>query len=161
MGMKQILVMMAVGLSLSVTADEVVITDPAIKAYLGRQFKKPYGEFAPQMKLTKAETAEITSLELSDTKITDEGLKDLAKLQNLKTLFLGGTKITDAGLKEVTKLQKLKWLDLVNTQITDAGLKELVKLRDLQLLDLYGTKITDTGFAELEKAMPNCKIYGP
>ena len=45
--MKQILLMIAAVAGLSVTADEVVITDPAIKAMLGRKFKKPYGEFAP------------------------------------------------------------------------------------------------------------------
>ena len=47
MGMKQILVMMAAVMSLSVTADEVVITDPILKEALGKQLKKPYGKFAP------------------------------------------------------------------------------------------------------------------
>jgi DNA-binding PadR family transcriptional regulator len=75
-----------------------------------------------------------------------------------------GTKITDAGLKEVAKLQQLTWLDLRNanegtTQITDAGLKELAKLQQLTKLDLSGCEqITDAGVAELQKALPKCEI---
>ena len=43
----------------------------------------------------------LTELNLHDTKITDEGLKELAKLQELEVLGLTNTQITDAGLKEV------------------------------------------------------------
>ena len=42
-------------------------------------------------------------LGLGFTKITDEGLKDLAKLQNLTELELAFTKITDAGVAELKK----------------------------------------------------------
>lgn len=41
--------------------------------------------------------------------------------QKLTDLDLDGTKITDAGLKEVAKLQKLAYLDLQFTKITQAG----------------------------------------
>ena len=61
MGMKQILVMMAAVVSFSVTADEVVITDPILKEELGPIFKKPYGKFAPPMKLTEAEVEKSQS----------------------------------------------------------------------------------------------------
>jgi hypothetical protein len=41
---------------------------------------------------------------------------------------LSNTKITDAGLKEVAKLQKLTYLDLsCYEQITDAGVAQLQK----------------------------------
>jgi len=91
-------------------------------------FKKVTG------KLTEADLEKITSLWLNNTKITDEGLKELAKLQNLIGLNLSYTKITDASLKDVAKLKNLKNLTLMNTQITDAGA------------------------VELKKAMPNCII---
>ena len=50
--MKQILVMIAAVLSLSVVADEVVITEPVLEEVLGKELKKPYGKFAPPIKLT-------------------------------------------------------------------------------------------------------------
>jgi hypothetical protein len=40
---------------------------------------------------------------------------------------LDNTKITDAGLKEVAKLQQLTFLGLSDTQVTDAGVAELQK----------------------------------
>ena len=153
MGMKQILLMIAAVVGLSVTADEVVITDPAIKAMLGRKFKKPYGEFAPPMKLTVVELERVTYLDFSFSKtpITDESLKDVAKLQNLEELNLRSTDITDAGLKGVAKLQKLTKLNLEYTQITDEGLKDVAKLQKLGYLNLKFTRITDEGLQDVAK----------
>ena len=71
--------------------------------------------------------ASVTDLNLSDTKITDAGLKDIAKLQQLTGLDLSGTKITDEGLKDIAKMQNLTTLYLLGTQITDAGAAELMK----------------------------------
>ena len=96
-------------------------------------------------------------LNLSRWKITDVGLKEVAKLQQLPSLNLPG-QITDAGLKEVAKLQQLRELDLPS-QITNAGLKEMAKLQQLRELDLRGcNQITDEAVAELKKALPNCEI---
>ena len=105
-----------------------------------------------------AKLQQLERLGLSDNKITDAGLNEVAKLQNLEDLFLDDTQITDEGLKEVAKLQKLEWLRLDGTQITDAGLKEVAKLKQLEYLELYRTKVTAEGVAELRKALPNCEI---
>ena len=64
-------------------------------------------------------------LDLSQTKVTDAGLKELGKLKRLTALHLNNTKVTDAGLKELKELKQLEFLNLSNTQVTDAGLKEL------------------------------------
>ena len=111
--------------------------------------------------LTKADYEKVRQLNLGRTKITDAGLKEVAKLQNLTWLRLDGTEITDTGLKDVAKLQQLVILDLNDTKITDAGLKEVAKLEKLTRLYLRGTKITTAGVAELKKALPTCEIYGP
>ena len=59
--------------------------------------------------------ARISRLDLS------EGLRD------------GGLNFTDEGLKEVAKLQNLKWLSLQDTDITDTGL-DVAKLENLTTL---------------------------
>ena len=148
-----------------------------VQKAIRKELNKPTGE------LTKANLEKVTSLALKGTKITDAGLKDVAKLKQLTNLDLKGTNITDAGLKKVAKLEKLTELRLVNTQTTDAGLKELAKMKQLTNLDLEHTQITDvglkelakmkqleylylyytkatkTGVAELQMALPNCQIY--
>jgi hypothetical protein len=46
-------------------------------------------------------------LDLSDTRVTDAGLKELAGLRSLQLLNLHNTQVTDAGLKELIRLPKL------------------------------------------------------
>jgi hypothetical protein len=178
-GMKQILLVIAVGMGQSVLAadEKPLITNPIVEKATRKELKKPTGE------LTKADLAKVTILILNDTKITDAGLKEIAKLQRLELLYLNFTKITDAGLKDIAKLQKLTHLSLSYTKITGAGLKDIAKLQkltglwlngnditDAGLMDtaklqklihlnLDGTKITDEIAAELGKALPNCKIF--
>ena len=85
----------------------------------------------------------------------------MAKLQKLTHLSLSFCpKITDAGLKEVAKLKQLERLSLHDTQITDASLKDLAKLKKLRQLSVTGTKITNAGAAKLQKALPKCWIVG-
>jgi hypothetical protein len=88
-------------------------------------------------------------LNLSFTRITDAGLKELAGFKQLQALDLGETKITGAGLKELASLKQLQVLDLGFAKVTDAGLKGLAGLKQLQTLVLGDTKITDAGLKEL------------
>ena len=75
-------------------ADEKLIADPFVERWVRGKLGKPEGE------LTEADLAKITSLFLDESQITDEGLKEVAKLQNLNLLSLERTQITDEGLKE-------------------------------------------------------------
>ena len=70
-----------------------------------------------------------------------------------------GTKITDAGLKKLAKLKQLERLGLSDTLVTDTGLKELVTLKQLIGLNLIDPKVTKSDVAELRKALPQCKIF--
>ena len=127
--------------------------DPVVELAIRKELKKPAG------KLTKKYLEEVTRLVLNDTKkVTDAGLKEVAKLRQLKGLYLEGTDITDAGLKEVTKLKQLNFLALNLTQITDLGLKGVAKLKQLRFVNLEDTNITESGVAKLQKALPKCKI---
>jgi internalin A len=93
----------------------------------------------------------VVEVNLSQTKVTDAGLKELREFKSLRTLDLAYTQVTDAGLKELKELKSLQSLSLENTQVTDAGLKELKELKNLQLLDIQRTQITDTGLKELKE----------
>ena len=133
-----------------------LITDPIIEKKVRNFLRKRTGE------LTNADLAKVTNVDLRNwSQITDEGLKDVAKLQNLTHLQFYRTKITDAGLKELAKLQKLTHLNLRSTKITDEGLKEVAKLQQLIHLNLISAHVTEAGVAELKKALPNCSIFGP
>ena len=61
---------------------------------------------------------ESTVLDLSETQITDAGLKELVGLKNLQTLKLGFTRVTDAGLVTLRALPRLRSLYLWQTDVT-------------------------------------------
>jgi hypothetical protein len=86
---------------------------------------------------------------LSDSRITDAGLKILTQLKNLQVLDLSSNRITDEGLIGLAGLKNLQLLDLSNTQITDVGLMRLAELKNLQSLDLRFTQVTDVGLKGL------------
>ena len=68
-----------------------------IEKAIRKELKKSEGE------LTKADFEKVTRLYLQSTKITNVGLKEVAKLQKLKKLYLHDTQITKAGVAELKK----------------------------------------------------------
>ena len=79
-------------------ADEKLIADPFVEKAVRKSLEKPEGE------LTVADLEKVTGLELGGTQITDEGLKEIAKLQKLERLELRfNREITDAGVDELQK----------------------------------------------------------
>jgi hypothetical protein len=90
--------------------------------------------------------------------LTNNGLKEVARLTNLRALYLFYGHVGDAGLKELAPLKDLRVLDLTHTQVTDGGLKEVARLKNLEALNLTGTKVTAAGVAALQRELPSCKI---
>ena len=97
--MKHILLMLAVVMGQSVLAADKkpLIADPIVEKAIRLHIKKPTGE------LTKADLEKVRQLDLVGTKITDAGLKEVAKLQKLNYLYLNGTQVTKAGVAELKK----------------------------------------------------------
>ena len=84
--MKQILLMIAVVALVGCGTTKVDpnapanISDPIVEEAIREELEEPEGE------LTNADLGKVTSLYLAKTKITDAGLKEVAKLQKLTTL---------------------------------------------------------------------------
>jgi hypothetical protein len=85
-----------------------------------------------------------------EDQLTDQGLRNIAQLKELKSLELRSCYITDNGLSALSGMTKLENLDLGNcNQITDDGFQKLKGLTKLQTLDLGGTSITDQSIKQL------------
>ncbi|MDR2609524.1 MAG: leucine-rich repeat domain-containing protein [Rickettsiales bacterium] len=93
----------------------------------------------------------ITSLNLADCNISDEDVKELARLKSLTSLTLAGNKISNEGAKALANgsFINLTHLDLSDNRIGDEGVKELAKLTNLTYLDLSENIISDKGAKEL------------
>lgn len=103
-------------------------------------------------------STQVATLNLAHTKVTDDGLKALEPLKNLRKLHLENTKIGDAGLTHLKGLTSLEYLNLYGTQVTDSGLEQLEGLKDLKALYLWQTKVTPAGVEKLKKALPKCEV---
>jgi hypothetical protein len=79
-------------------------------------------------------------------------------LEDREMGYRTGTKVTDDGLKELAQLKELTSLGLGETSITDKGLKEIAKFKGLTKLYLYSTKVTDAAVTELQEVLPKCEI---
>jgi mono/diheme cytochrome c family protein/YHS domain-containing protein len=96
--------------------------------------------------------ANVTSLNLSGTGVTDAGLATVAGMHNLQRLRLERTKVSDAGLRQLAKLRHLDYLNLYGTPVTAAGLKSLRGLPSLHQLYLWQTKIDPDAAKAFEQA---------
>ena len=75
----------------------------------------------------------------------------------MERLDLSETQVTDAGLKRIAELRELHSLSLDDTRVTDEGLKQLRGLKKLTMLAIIGTKVTPAGRKELKQALPNLR----
>src|SRR4029077_12135182 len=82
--------------------------------------------------------------------MTDEGLAQLSHDHLLESLYFFKPKITDAGMKHLAKLKNLKKLELLRVPaLTDGSLAYLRGLRKLQEINLSGANIKGSGLRHL------------
>ena len=94
----------------------------------------------------------ITDLNLRYAElITDEGISALKTWRHLKRLNLEGTKVTDSTLPQLSTLSSLEALNIGSVLVTDAGLEALTSLTNLKELTLGGNKLTDAGLQALRQ----------
>jgi hypothetical protein len=118
------------------------------------------GEPVPTAPVTDAGLAHIATctklvrLQLSSgrpLRVTDDGLKQLAGLTELRVLGLGQTQFTDAGIAHLAALTKLEelWLDF-QYQLKDGSLATAGRMKSLRVLRFYGAQLTDDGLAQIK-----------
>lgn len=101
---------------------------------------------------------QLVWLRLGSTQLTDAGLKEIGKLQNLTRLSLEHTRVSDAGLEYLKGLKNLQYLNLFDTKVSDKGMQALTGLKNLHTVYVYQTQVTAQGVMTLQKALPQAQI---
>jgi internalin A len=136
-----------------VDVPELAFTDAGLRHLVGAGLLHTLARASGKDGERPSSEAEVRSLILSGTKVTDAGLKELRPFQHLHRLNLSHTEVTDAGLKEVVgQFKQLQTLELSETKVTDDGLKELCELKQLTRLELPNSALTDAGLHYLASA---------
>jgi hypothetical protein len=112
--------------------------------------------------------------------VTDDGLKEFAKLPKLQSFVVAAEQITPAGLDTIAEMKgirnlgllgyeadpaaleklaglPLQLLDLSAAKLTDDDLPHLAKLKHLAILRVNGVKLSDAAVAKLQKAVPSLR----
>jgi serine/threonine protein kinase len=93
-------------------------------------------------------------LDLRDTKITDKSLEIVSHCSSLRSLLLSGCKvITDNGCRNLSRLDNLIVLDISRTNLTDPSV-QLVCRNDLRTLGVSDCRITDDSLPSI-LSLPN------
>jgi hypothetical protein len=86
----------------------------------------------------------------AEGQMTDEMLDHVSRIEGITSLELGGSKmLTDDGVRQLARMPQLRHLDLSGTAITDRALDVLRDLPGLETLSLAMTHVTDAGIAQL------------
>ena len=109
-------------------------------------------------KKLEAVSPQFVTVDLSATKITDQGVAQLASSQNLRLIRLAETGVTDAVIDTLLKIPSLESVNLYGTKVTDAGVSKLSKLTNLKRLYLWQTAVTPEAIKTLKEKLPACEI---
>ena len=101
--------------------------------------------------LLKPLAAQIHSLNLGATKVSDRGLAKIASLKQLRRLYLDRSNIGDAGMANLKGFNELVYLNLYGSKVTDKGLAQLSGLGKLRKLFVWQTGVTREGAAAFAK----------
>ena len=100
----------------------------------------------------------ISHLDLSKTKISDQALGTVQGYRNLVWLSLRNTQIGDRGLESLAKMEELTYINLVGTKVTDKGLESLSLIKSLEEVYLWNSKVSEKGVENLRNTLPEVKI---
>jgi Leucine-rich repeat (LRR) protein len=88
----------------------------------------------------------LERLDLSHTRITDEGMRHLKTATSIRELKLYfAEQITDQGMTAIKDWKMLKRLDVRGTRISNGTLEILSHMSQLEALDIANTQVTDNG----------------
>ena len=89
--------------------------------------------------------------------VTDEGLAAIQGWKKLKRLNVHGAKISDNTLEHISGITTLESLDIGSAMITDVGLDHLASLPNLKELIVGGNKLGDAGLQAFRQ-MPGLHV---
>ena len=95
---------------------------------------------------------ELKYLNISNTKISNEGMVEISKIMpNLSEIFFSACQVDDTGFVHLAKLEILYAIEAEATLITDKGVESLVQVDQLTILCVKNTLLTDKSIPFLLK----------
>jgi internalin A len=142
--------------------DKKLIDDDLLQALVAKGWLYGPGPPSKDEKKEKrpANALEVTGIYLSDSNVTDKGMKSVLDCTNATSISLAKTGITDETVKKLAGFKKLNYLVLDNTKVGAAGLEGVSGL-PIDSLSLQGCELTEDGFKAIGKMKALTKLSLP
>ena len=100
----------------------------------------------------------LIDVNLDGSELTDKHLQGLVG-SKIERILLSSTKLTDEGLKHVVRIESLRVLVIIGNELTAESIKELPKLKNLKELKLQiSPNLKEADIEALSKTMPKVRI---
>lgn len=137
------------------TVQQLSASKPYVAVFLGSKT-----DFSPQdLADLKGIRNQIVSIDIGNSEIQENELKDLKDFPHLRKLHLQNVAIGDEGVKQLRDLSYLESLNLSGTNISAKTLEEIEGWKHLKKLFLYNTRIGEEQVQALTKANPDLTVY--
>jgi len=94
---------------------------------------------------------QITSLDLSYSKLTFNQIKKIAEFPHLRALHLQNSNTNDSAINVVSSLKYLEYLNISNTKVTSNALAVAGKIKTLKKIFLYETDVPTAKINQFKK----------
>lgn len=101
----------------------------------------------------------LTTISMLPSRVIDSNLKYLRPMHTLHFFNVGSKYLSDEGVKEIAKVKSLRELFLKSDLITDKGIEYLTALPDLDHLRIEGSGVTDGVVRSLEKMKKLSRLH--
>ena len=137
------------------TVQQISATKPYIAVFLGS--KKDFS--AKDLTELKDIGNQVVSIDLGNSQVKDDDLKNLKQFPHVQKLHLQNIAIGDEGVKHLKGLRFLEVLNLSGTKISAKTLDEVSSWENLRKLYLYNTAISEEYVESLQKSHRELEIY--
>ena len=90
--------------------------------------------------------------------MANDDLKKLKQLSSIEYLDLSRTRVGDEGVTHLAELPKLSHLNLRDTNVSDESIEQLARMTNLEQLYLWGSQFTRSGVLALQERLPETAI---
>ena len=103
-----------------------------------------------------AKLPKLQSFAIAAERLTPVGIETIAGMKGIRSLSLLGYRADPAALEQLAGLP-IQLLDLSAAALTDEDLDHLAKFKHLAILRVNGVKLSDAAVAKLQKAVPSLR----
>ncbi len=129
------------------TVQQISATKPYIAVFLGS--KKDFS--AKDLTELKDIGNQVVSIDLGNSQVKDDDLKNLKQFPHVQKLHLQNIAIGDEGVKHLKDLRFLDVLNLSGTKVSAKTLDEVSGWKNLKKLYLYNTAVSEESVDILKK----------